>query len=286
LFWAVILSFGVTGFLIKPVLFQWNIWIACKISFSLVVGSILYMWFSELITEEGLGNGSSLFIFINIAGDLPNRGFQLSFRGLALYLAMFLIVSSLQGAYKQIVLISAKNLNSNRSRPTKFTGSDQGSIPFKLNQGGITPLIFSSSVAPLVLNLLQPTRTFLPTLGTGIDLVSFLLSSFTLVFFNCTYTSLVIDFIDLKEKLNGQSFVTADSLESLVTARYFEKICYRLAVISGLFLATLIFFANAINEFFRISSFINLTTLFLLIGVVTETLSQVKGYVVMTRYAD
>jgi len=285
-FWAIILSLGVTGFLIKPILFEWNFFIACKITFSLVVGSILYMWFSELITEEGLGSGSSIFIFINIAGDIPNRGLTLSLRGLAFYLLIFLILTCLQGAYKRIPLVSAKSLNSDRLPLTKFSVRAKGSIPFKLNQGGITPLVFSSSLVPFFLNLLQPIRNSLLGQGVQLETFIFLLSSCVLVFFNCTYTSLVLDFADLKEKLNSQAFIMADTLDGVVTARYFEKICYRLAVTSGVFLATLIFLSNIVTEYFHVLSFINLTTLFLLGGVLTVTNSQIKGYVVMSLYAD
>ena len=44
----------------------------------MVTGSILSMWFSELITEEGLGNGSSMLIFINIVGSIPNSFSELN----------------------------------------------------------------------------------------------------------------------------------------------------------------------------------------------------------------
>jgi len=112
------------------------------------------------------------------------------------------------------------------------------------------------------------------------------LSSFILIFFNCTYTSLVIDFIDLKEKLTSQAYVVDDTITEVVTARYFEKICYRLAVISGFFLAVFIFFSRVLTQYFDLPSFINLTTLSLLIGVVLETVSQVKGYIFLTRYRN
>ena len=56
--WALLLSTGVAFVLIKPVVFNWNIVLALKIIFSLTTGSMLSMWFAELITNENLGNGS------------------------------------------------------------------------------------------------------------------------------------------------------------------------------------------------------------------------------------
>ena len=69
LIWAVILSSAIAFFLVKPIIFDWSISLALEIILALVTGSILSMWFSELITEEGLGNGSSMLIFINMAGS-------------------------------------------------------------------------------------------------------------------------------------------------------------------------------------------------------------------------
>lgn len=69
--WALILSTSCAFFLVKPVVFNWNLILALKIILSLTTGSMLSMWFAELITNENLGNGSSMIIFINIIGGLP-----------------------------------------------------------------------------------------------------------------------------------------------------------------------------------------------------------------------
>ena len=64
--WAIILSSGVAFGLVKPVVFNWSLLLAFKIIISLTTGSMLSLWFAELITNESLGNGSSMIIFINI----------------------------------------------------------------------------------------------------------------------------------------------------------------------------------------------------------------------------
>lgn len=66
--WAVFLSISAAIFLVKPVVFNWSLALCFKIVLSLTTGSLLSMWFAELITEEKLGNGSSMIIFINIIG--------------------------------------------------------------------------------------------------------------------------------------------------------------------------------------------------------------------------
>ena len=69
--WALILSTGIAIFFVKPVVFNWSFVLALKNILSLTTGSMLSMWFAELITNEKLGNGSSMIIFINIIGGLP-----------------------------------------------------------------------------------------------------------------------------------------------------------------------------------------------------------------------
>ena len=169
--WAVILSSAVAFVLVKPVVFNWSLGLALKIIFSLTTGSMLSMWFAELITNEKLGNGSSLIIFINIIGSIPASFSEIfkkitgntdlnQFLGLGeaflAYLLVVLIIVLVQDAYKKINIVSARQLN--------FTYSDQRSqtselknsyIPIKLNQGGIMPLVFSTTIATLLFYPLQ-----------------------------------------------------------------------------------------------------------------------------------
>merc|ERR1712127_320693 len=62
---------GIAFFLVKPIVFNWSLTLALKIIVALTTGSMLSMWFAELITNENLGNGSSMVIFINIIGSIP-----------------------------------------------------------------------------------------------------------------------------------------------------------------------------------------------------------------------
>jgi preprotein translocase subunit SecY len=70
--WALVLSTALAFFGVKPLIFDWTFFRGLEIILALTTGSVLSMWFAELITEEGLGNGSSMLIFINIVGGIPN----------------------------------------------------------------------------------------------------------------------------------------------------------------------------------------------------------------------
>jgi len=156
--WAIVLSTAIAFFLVKPVVFNWTLVLALKIIVSLTMGSLLSMWFAELITEESLGNGSSMIIFINIVGSIPNSFNELSQKittssylntvslvgqGLLIYLFIVFVIVLFQDAYKKINIVSAKQLNLSYSEQNSGSNELKNSyIPIKLNQGGIMPLVF------------------------------------------------------------------------------------------------------------------------------------------------
>ena len=299
--WSCVLSIGVAFFLIKPLSFDWNLFLALKIIISLITGSMLSMWFAELITEESLGNGSSMIIFINIVGGIPNNINNLLntisqnslsqsaatvFQSILIYLFTVLIIIVFQDAFKKINVVSAKQLI------TQDESSLQNSfIPLKLNQGGIMPLVFSSTVA---LVLVYPVQLLLSNLLIGnpglaatiLTVYSFLINLALVIFFSCFYVSLVLKPNDMAENLGKMAYNVPGIRPGKDTANYLEKTIVRLAFIGGVFLAFLAFFPFLVGNLLKITLFKNLTSLLILIGVVTDTTSQIRGYLISTRYED
>ena len=299
--WSCVLSIGVAFFLIKPLSFDWNLFLALKIIISLITGSMLSMWFAELITEESLGNGSSMIIFINIVGGIPNsinnllntisqnslsQSATTVFQSLLIYLFTVLIIIVFQDAFKKINVVSAKQLI------TQDESSLQNSfIPLKLNQGGIMPLVFSSTVA---LVLVYPVQLLLSNLLIGnpgiaatiLTVYSFLINLALVIFFSCFYVSLVLKPNDMAENLGKMAYNVPGIRPGKDTANYLEKTIVRLAFIGGVFLAFLAFFPFLVGNLLKITLFKNLTSLLILIGVVTDTTSQIRGYLISTRYED
>ena len=70
--WAIIESISVT-YSLRELIFDWNFEIGLVITITLITGSMIVLWFSELITRDGLGNGSSLLICFNIVSSLPDQ---------------------------------------------------------------------------------------------------------------------------------------------------------------------------------------------------------------------
>ena len=304
--WALFLSTVIAITLIKPVVFNWTLKQAFEIIFSLTTGSMLSMWFAELITEEQIGNGSSMLIFINIVGSIPNSFKEISkifgdvyfenflkvAQGLGIYAFLVLIVIFFQDAYKRIEIVSAKQLNLNYSEQNMQTTKLKNSyIPIKLNLGGIMPLVFSSTVATLLYYPAQlllttdfaKTVNFLPSLVT---FYSFALNIGLVIFFSCFYAVLVLKPEDISQNLAKMAYTIPGIRQGKQTTLYLENTVSRLAFMGGLFLAFLAFFPLLLGNFFQFNLFKNVTSLLILIGVITDVTSQIRGYLVSKNYEE
>ena len=120
----------------------------------LTAGSVLVMWLSELITEKGIGNGGSLIIFVGILSGIPvyaSRTAQMVANstalqlGLAVLLAIFfaamVFIVVMQEAVRKVIIVNPK-----RQVGNKVYGGMNSFIPFKLNPGGVMPIIFAIAI--------------------------------------------------------------------------------------------------------------------------------------------
>ncbi|MBU0580715.1 MAG: preprotein translocase subunit SecY, partial [Candidatus Margulisbacteria bacterium] len=120
---------------------------------SLVAGTVFVMWLGELITERGIGNGASLIIFSGIVARLPDYisrtvtlikgGTNIGWVGVLLFVFLLVIIGIviIQEAQRKIPVQYAK-----RVVGRKMYGGQSTFIPLRINQGGVIPIIFASSV--------------------------------------------------------------------------------------------------------------------------------------------
>jgi len=121
---------------------------------SQTAGAVFIMWLAELITERGIGNGGSLLIFAGIIAGIPvywgrtaelvsgDPGKQLGLLILlAIFFATILLIIVLQEAIRKVIIVNAK-----RQVGNKVYGGVNTHIPFKLNPGGVMPIIFAVAI--------------------------------------------------------------------------------------------------------------------------------------------
>ena len=109
----------------------------------LTAGSVLVMWISELITEKGIGNGGSLIIFVGIISGIPiyaSRTAQMVARDPSLNFGLFMLLLIF---FVTLVVIV---VNPKRQVGNKIYGGVNTFIPFKLNPGGVMPIIFAIAI--------------------------------------------------------------------------------------------------------------------------------------------
>ena len=149
------------------------------------------------------------------------------------------------------------------------------------------PLVFSTTIAAFLLYPLQIglTKYFESnSLSNVLSLASFILNLFLILFFSSFYALLVLKPKDLSDNLTKMSYNIPSIKQGKETTQYLEQIISRLAFMGGLFLAFLAFFPILAGNLFQFNIFKNLTSLIILVGVITDVTSQVKGYLVSQNY--
>tara|TARA_B100000780_G_C21013591_1_gene405979 strand:- start:62 stop:820 length:759 start_codon:yes stop_codon:yes gene_type:complete len=246
-----------------------------------------------------------MIIFINIIGGLPaniaefrsgleNSSSVSNFGALliayAIYLLIVAIIVLVQDSYKRVNIVSARQLNFNYLEQSSPDSKLKNSyIPIKLNQGGIMPLVFSTTIATFLFYPLQLVLSKILSAEGGqltnfLTLASFGLNLVLVVFFSTFYALLVLKPKDLSDNLTKMAYNVPGLKQGKETTRYLEQVISRLAFMGGIFLAFLAFFPLLVGNLFQFNIFKNLTSLIILIGVITDVTSQVKGYLVSQNY--
>ncbi|GLJ79532.1 preprotein translocase subunit SecY [Microbacterium imperiale] len=116
---------------------------------TMTAGTGLIMWFAELVTERGVGNGMSILIFTSIAATFPAalwsiaiaRGFEIFLLVLAVGIAVVALVVFVEQSQRRIPVQYAKRMVGRRTY-----GGTNTYIPIKVNMAGVVPVIFASSL--------------------------------------------------------------------------------------------------------------------------------------------
>jgi preprotein translocase subunit SecY len=285
LIWAIIQSVGVTLYL-RQILFDWNYILAAEIVLWLTTGSMIVLWLSELITEYGLGNGTSLLVYTNIISNLPNilkrlvienseslNVFSILGISLLIFSSLYGIVFLQQGIRK-IPLISSKQLN-------QLSGQDEinSYLPLRLNQAGVMPIILTTAFLVIPnyivnlqvfqwLNFLSSFK-FLYWIGYFVLILTF--SSF--------YSSIVLNPKDLSDQLQKMAVTIPGIRPGLQTTFYLKQIIKRITLLGATMLAIIVVVPNFIESTLNITglSSLSTTSLLILAGVVLDLIREIDN---------
>lgn len=304
---AVVQSFGLTlGLLVNNGIIAKSIIPIGGTVLALTAGSMFVMWISEIITEKGIGNGASLLIFVNIVAVLPKTlATTIEFassggRGeiaqvivlLLVFLTMIVGIVFIQEGTRRIPIISAR-----RQVGRRVYRERSNYLPLRLNQGGVMPIIFASSVLFLPAQLLGflpgegPVKEVFAKIATAIQpgnwayVVTYLV---LILFFSYFYASLIVNPVDMSQNLKKMGASIPGIRPGKATSAYLEKVLNRLTLLGAIFLGvvatipTLV--ESAIPAGTTVFSGFGATSLLILVGVAIDTAKQIQTYVISQRY--
>lgn len=290
LFIAILESLSI-AFSLRPILFNWNLAICGEIVLALTTGSMIILWLSDLITEEGIGNGSSIVITLNILSVLPNTIQTLVQSGnilsILLSLSSFTIliigIIYVQEAVRIIPLISAKQLFAQQNQTGNQT-MRTSYLPLKINQGGVMPIIFSSTFLTFLtvgVNYLLSLK-ILPIEINNPQTVTLIYGgiNFILIFaFSLFYSNLILNPKEIAKDLNKMAITIPDVRPGKQTTSFLKKTLTRLSLLGALFLAILVAIPNT-----RSSYGFGVTSLLILVGVTVDTARQIQTLLISKIY--
>nr|YP_009314785.1 SecY-type transporter protein [Neoizziella asiatica]SCW23240.1 SecY-type transporter protein [Neoizziella asiatica] len=292
--WAIIQSIGICLW-IKPYVFYWNINFIAEVIISLSTGAMIVMWFSEIITEKGIGNGASLLIFQNIISGIPQT-LKNSVPGpnalilnqslilIPLFITMLVITILVQEGIRKINIVSARQLiKQNVIDPQSY-------LPLKLNQGGVMPIVFASAsmALPSYIRSIVPYPAMQKLLDFCINnsLIYIMLYGILILFFSYFYSSLVLNTEDLTKNLKKMGASIPNIRPGDDTNQYLDKILKRLTFLGAIFLFLVALVPSIIAQITNINSFkgFGATSLLILVGVAIDTAKQIQTYIISEKY--
>lgn len=265
----------------------------------LVCGSTFVMWLAEQITAKGIGNGSSMIIFINIVSSMP--------RGAAM-LYYTIVGSGAIGAAKVaaiviillIVLAFIVCVNSGERRlpvaySTKMVGRKQAggrstSMPIKVNTSGVISIIFAISL----LQFPQQIGNFIPNKGEAftkvlevLDMthpIGALLYVLLIFFFTYFYTSIVINPNEIAMNMKKNGGFIPGIRPGQPTSAYITRVVNRITLVGAICYAILAMVPVLLQWIFKINVGFGGTTLIIVVGVCLDIVKTLESQLLMRHY--
>lgn len=295
---AVIQALGVTSLASAyNVLYDAGFFSMALIVVTLTAGTVLLMWIGEKISENGIGNGISLIIFTGIVARLPASAINIvraigeggiSIVGVialvALGIALIAAIIFMQEGQRRIPVQYAKRVVGRR-----MYGGQSTHIPMRVNQAGVIPIIFASSVLLFPLTLTQ----FIPALnvinrflGFGTPLYN-TLYAILVIFFTYFYTAITFNPRDVADNMKKYGGFIPGIRPGQPTAEYLDRILTRITLVGALFLAFIAvapYLLAGVTGVPRAFVTIGGTGLLIVVGVALDTLKQIEAHLLMRQY--
>ena len=267
------------------------------IAITLTAGTTLLMWIGEQITAQGVGNGISLIIFAGIVAALPkNIGMiyqyiqagTINYFSVVLFaiiaISMIVFVIFIEAGFRRIPITYAKRVVGSRAY-----GGHSSHIPLKVNQAGVIPIIFASSVLMFPITIVQFIDN--PTIqkaaaylqwGTPLQTSIYVV---LIIFFTYFYTAVTVKIPDMADNLKKYGGFVPGIRPGQPTADYLDYVLTRITLAGSIFLAFIAVLPNLIAGATHIQGvYFGGTALLIVVSVALHTMKQIEAMVVMRHY--
>lgn len=284
--------------------------IICTVT--MTAGTILLMWMGEQIDAYGIGNGISLLIMAGILARMPQAGWSLIEpaleKGVALgtetgiermlllgCLFVFVVVGVIfmtQGQ-RRIPIQSAKHV-----RGRRVMGGQRQSLPLRVNQAGVMPIIFASSLLMIPYFLFQQlsnvwsnqTLSMLSdAFGSGRGYIYNMFYIVLIYFFCYFWTAITFNPKDIADNLKDHGSFIPGYRPGFRTADYLEKVMVRITYVGAAFLALVAIIPTVISSAmgidFLIASFYGGTGLLIVVSVALDLVQKIDSHLIMRNYS-
>lgn len=271
-------------------------WLILFMVLTLTAGTAFVMWLGELITQRGVGNGMSLLIYVSIISQFPSQmrlvqaqnGWSAIAAVLIIGVFVTLAVTFIEQGQRRIPVQYARRQVGRRSY-----GGQATYIPLKVNQSGVIPIIFASSLLylpQLAGNITDAgwvdyvNRYLNPATG-GITWVYIATFAVLTIFFAYFYAAITFNPIEVADNMKRYGGFIPGIRPGRATAEYLDRVLSRLTLPGALYLtivAVMPFIAFAV---FNITQFpLGGASLLIMVGVALETMKQIESQLMQRDY--
>ena len=262
----------------------------------LVAGSMFAVWLGERITEKGIGNGISLLITVGILSRLPSAFIsefltesaaggnllKIVLEVVAFMVVVLITILIVQGV-RRIELNTAKRIVGNKNIDDK---SARNYLPIKVNASGVMPIIFAQAIMTIPVMIYASNSSnqggiLESTLGDIYGLYYNILLCILIIVFTYFYTAIMINPSKIADDLKKSGGFIPGVRPGEETANYVDNVVSRITFPGSLFLALIAILPSiaklaGVNSSFAM--FFGGTSILIMVGVVLDTLNQIKTY--------
>jgi preprotein translocase subunit SecY len=272
---------------------RWNMPRVSMGILAIVAGTALVMWLGEMISQRGIGNGMSLLIFTNVVSRLPQQFGQVKeskgWTSLVLLMAgvlvMIIAIIVVDNGQRRIPVQFPKRVVGNR-----MMGGQNTYIPLKVNQSGVVPIIFASSLMyfPVLISGVFPTgiQTFINNNIVRSDKFLYMfVFGMLIIGFSYFYSAISFDPHQQSDQIRKQGGFIPGIRPGAPTERFLNFVLNRITFPGGVFIMLIALIPSLMSRFFGIRNFgFGGTSILIAVGVALETMKQIDSQMTTKNY--